>query len=791
MSKLEVLGTSNLKRHDDVDVQSVLQQPRRFALLVFLALATRKGPVTRDAVVGVFWPDSEPGRARGALSQALHYLRRSLGRNVIENVDQELLTVNRSVVSCDAVEFLDAVDAGRWRQAADLYAGDLLPGFFESSETVEFEHWLDNERRRLRQGASQCAWNLAVQAADAGETADAIVWARRTCEWSPNDEAEVRRLMAFMDRLGDRTGVIDAYERLKNALRSLDAEPSPETQDLVRTLRTAWAEDTVGTQQNATAGENVPAEQSGPVAVSVGESVDAHSSPRLPAFRPQLLRFAGAALLVAVVVAAFWGLRWARHAAADANPTILVDRIHSEAGAPTVAGALGDQIVTQLQSLTALNVVDGSDGEAIRRGRIDFVLRGGLLRAGERLQANIHLIDEKSGRTVASRRFERMNADSFATLDQLSAAIAAFTRRSIGAILEDRRIARADVPQLAIALVQLGRRDRRMADSLNNMQTWPAARAGYAKADSTFEEAASIAPAWNRPWIERTVTAYHRAVGRVWSGSDNGPLAVAIAREGVGYANASLDRSPGDVQTLEVRGLLELLLSNLLPSDSSRAIARFSKRAEADARRVTSVDPHRSRAWSVLGAVFQIQGDWNQAYWAFKRAAIEDTYMESDLQIILNLSSVAWEIGNMNAARQWCELAKSRVGMTWATASCEMRIEAVSERPDTSVVGRTRTLLTRQPEWEHVRDSFNALAAVLYARAGARAAARTLLAKTRPEAVGESNDLLPLEAWAWLELGNEPRARALLQRYVEDTPAGRGILRSRRFAHLNLPQETH
>jgi DNA-binding SARP family transcriptional activator len=63
-------------RYDDRDVIGLRRQPVRASLLVYLAMERE---ATRDTLVGMFWPDFTEGRARNALSQTLHRLRRDLG----------------------------------------------------------------------------------------------------------------------------------------------------------------------------------------------------------------------------------------------------------------------------------------------------------------------------------------------------------------------------------------------------------------------------------------------------------------------------------------------------------------------------------------------------------------------------------------------------------------------------------------------------------------------------------------------------------------------------------------
>ena len=56
--------------------RGLLSKPLSFGLLVYLGL---EGEVTRDALLGLFWPERAADRARHALSQALYDLRKDLG----------------------------------------------------------------------------------------------------------------------------------------------------------------------------------------------------------------------------------------------------------------------------------------------------------------------------------------------------------------------------------------------------------------------------------------------------------------------------------------------------------------------------------------------------------------------------------------------------------------------------------------------------------------------------------------------------------------------------------------
>ena len=49
----------------------LLSQPKRLAILVYVLLSQRGGVLSRDQVIGAFWPESDSTHARNALRQAL------------------------------------------------------------------------------------------------------------------------------------------------------------------------------------------------------------------------------------------------------------------------------------------------------------------------------------------------------------------------------------------------------------------------------------------------------------------------------------------------------------------------------------------------------------------------------------------------------------------------------------------------------------------------------------------------------------------------------------------------
>src|SRR5438034_7148659 len=83
MIELRMLGRLSLTAADGREVHTLLGQPRRFALLAYLAAATPPGFHRRDSLLALFWPELDQEHARTALRQALRVLRAALGAEAV------------------------------------------------------------------------------------------------------------------------------------------------------------------------------------------------------------------------------------------------------------------------------------------------------------------------------------------------------------------------------------------------------------------------------------------------------------------------------------------------------------------------------------------------------------------------------------------------------------------------------------------------------------------------------------------------------------------------------------
>ena len=239
MIELHTLGVLDLRATDGREVRAVLQQPKRLGLLAYLAADSPRRFHRRDTLLALFWPDLDEGHARAALRRSLHFLRSALGAEALAGRGDEEVGVPDEALWCDATALDRALQTGDPERAMSLYRGPFLDGLHVEGAASEFQDWLDRERGRLRRQASSAATLLMERAEREGRAADAARWARRALELTPDDESSLRRLLALLDRAGDRPAAIQAYEDFARRMaQDLELEPAPETRALAESIRT-------------------------------------------------------------------------------------------------------------------------------------------------------------------------------------------------------------------------------------------------------------------------------------------------------------------------------------------------------------------------------------------------------------------------------------------------------------------------------------------------------------------------------------------------------------------------
>jgi DNA-binding SARP family transcriptional activator/TolB-like protein len=417
MIQLRTLGSLDLRAADGREVRSVLAQPKRLALLVYLAVGVPGGFARRDTLLAMFWPESSDERGRGAFRQAVLYLRRSLGEGVLVNRAEDELGIAHGVIRCDATGFRAALAAGDEEAALSLYGGDLLEGFFVS-DAPGFEQWLDAERADLRGEAAAAAWKLAEAAATEGEDLAAVEWARRGVELAPLDEAAVRRWIALLARTGDRTGAVAAFDEFARRLADeLELEPASATRALVEQIR--WD----------VADREAPTVPAAPVAAAPPPALSGRSVPSASgdARRGAVGRLAvtGAVAVLALAGLAYVALSPSAEATLEPRRVVVMpfENRTGDGGFDPVANMAADWIVQGLTGRGALQVVpvravlvsrrhlagipvtDSAEPDPLPMGRevgAGTAVTGSYYRQGDSLHFQARVIDVATARVMTA-----------------------------------------------------------------------------------------------------------------------------------------------------------------------------------------------------------------------------------------------------------------------------------------------------------------------------------------------------------------------------------------------------
>jgi len=231
--RLLTLGGFTLVSSSPHSSDPLLGPGKPLALLLYLHGApTRKA--SREHLIDLLWADLEPLAARHAFRQTLWYIRQHLGPTSI-HADNGDVTLGLSL-TCDRDEFVRAVSDGRDEEAVTIYQGHFLPEFAVPGG-LEFDHWADAERSRLRLMFLRAAETVVRARLSTGHVRDARELAQRVRDHNPQSESAWRLLLETLVAGRDTVGAMAEAERLLTLLRRDGRTPEPATRTLLRAIQ--------------------------------------------------------------------------------------------------------------------------------------------------------------------------------------------------------------------------------------------------------------------------------------------------------------------------------------------------------------------------------------------------------------------------------------------------------------------------------------------------------------------------------------------------------------------------
>jgi DNA-binding SARP family transcriptional activator/tetratricopeptide (TPR) repeat protein len=633
--ELRVLGPADLRDPQGREVAAVLVQPKRFALLCYLALASPRGLHRRDELIGLLWPERSDASARHALSQSLHFLRQRLGRDGVVSRGSEV-GINPDRVCCDAVQFDEALAAGSLEEALGLYRGDLLDAFFVS-EAPDVEQWLSAERARLRSCALDAALRLSMEASRRGDLDGAVRWGRWAVARAPEDEAAARRLAECLEAGGDRAAaiqVLDGYVRWLD--QELSAGPAAATRAVLRSLHSHEGT-TLSGQTRPRHGRPPPATPAAPAdwlpERSARQATDV-ARPRTARVRART-GFTGAVAAVVLLAGAgtayqrlgLPGPAWPERsvgAVDERTVAVLPFAFHGHEGTTHLSGAVAELLGRDLDGAAGFHTIDprttaGLAGAVVGQGprRIartvhtragaGTFITGSITETGGRIRLNATWYGAE-GRRLATGSAEGRVVELFTVVDRLAAELLTGLHADhAGQMI--RSAARNTGSLEALKLFILGEMQLRGGS--------------FAAAAASFQRAVAVDTAFALAWYRLSVAAeyvgearlaHDAAAAAVANGQRLDPVdrvlldALLAARRGDAELAEYLFREVITVEPLNLEAWLQLAEVQFHYGPLAGRPARESKRAW---QVVLELEPDNVSARYHLARILALEEDWS------------------------------------------------------------------------------------------------------------------------------------------------------------------------------------
>jgi TolB-like protein/DNA-binding SARP family transcriptional activator/Tfp pilus assembly protein PilF len=434
------MGALGLQAPDGQPLRTVLAQPRRAALLLYLALAKPRGLHRRDTLLALFWPEHDTEHARNALSQALHFLRSTLGQPAVVIGDGDTIGLDWREFWCDAVAFEEALDTGRRPEALDYYRSDLLEGFHISDAAAAFGRWLEAERARLGARYAQALEQEAEERTARGDAVGAVTYWRRLAAHDMYNSRIALGLMRALAAAGDPAGALQHARVHGTLLRDeLGVEPDAEVAALVRELQSPRPEP----RSSLSAAPSIA-----PTATHV------ERPPPAPLRRRRTAIGVGGLVLVAAVVG-FAVLRgWQPPPPTIRSLAVLpLENLSGDSTNRIFADGMHDALITELARYPDLIVISrtsvmryrGEDKKALseiaRELNVDGIVEGTLLWEGGRVRMNVQLVHGPSDRHLWAETYSRDLRDVLVLQQQLAEAIAREVRAATAPVERHRVVA--------------------------------------------------------------------------------------------------------------------------------------------------------------------------------------------------------------------------------------------------------------------------------------------------------------------------------------------------------------
>jgi DNA-binding SARP family transcriptional activator len=460
--QIQLIGQLTIRRDG---IEQVLPASRKVrALFAYLALSP--SDVGRSELCELLW--DVPNDPRGELRWCLSKIRALMGAPGNKRVRTRRDAVGFDLSGCfvDALEIvraternIEACSLDELRKLAGLFGGEFLDGL-ELDRSPAFNTWLTAQRRRYRSCQAAILERLARGVPDE----EALTYLDKLVRVAPFDlqvHAMLLSALARRGRLREGEEHLAATAKLFEA-EDLDAAP----------LREAW--------RLAKAGTEAPRKAA---ALAVSTSQEAANQPTTA--------------------------RQARRASIAVMP--FLDRSIVKGAHGGAADALAHDVITRLAKLRSLFVIAQGTVFALRErgigpeesGRVlgvDYVVAGSLERRGQRMTAQVELMESRTARIIWAETYEPKLKDTLGVLDEIG-------NRIVSSV---------------VAEIETLERNRAVLKPPSSLDAWEAYHRGlwhmyrFTKTDNDqarhfFEMAARLDPTFSRAFAGLSFTYWQNA----------------------------------------------------------------------------------------------------------------------------------------------------------------------------------------------------------------------------------------------------------------------------------------
>jgi serine/threonine-protein kinase len=511
---------------------------------------------------------------------------------------------------------------------------------------------------------------------------------------------------------------------------------------------------------------------------------------------PRWIQGGRSALIVGAAVLVLAGAAWAlfarRHAGAAASAgldprhlaVLYFDDLSRDHSLGYLADGITEALIADLSRVQPLVVISRNAVSPYRNATVppDSVARAlavGTLVEGtveplaDRFHVTVRLVDGASGADFKRASFDQPAAGLLGMIrDSLTQRVAAFLRERLGEEVRFRTERLGTTSVAAWSLRERGEKSRKDAEAALQRRDDGAALAAFQQADSLAAAAEAADNEWIEPIVFHGQLAYRRA--RL---ADSPPEALAWIQAALGHAERALRLAPNDASALELRGSVDYFHWILHVTPDPPTAQRLLQSARQDLEAAVQADPSRASAYSTLSHLYYQVEDVPAAVLAARRAYEEDAYLSLAAEILSRLYIGSLDLEQFAQAERWCNELTRRFAPDYRSAECGLTLMTTPARaPDVNrawqLVGHLDSV-TPAAQRPYIRIEARLKAGGVLARAGLKDSARHVLERARAArtpAADPTQDLLGIEAYQRILLGDRDEAIALLKRYAAANP---------------------